>query len=81
MRHERDCVLLLRMKVVLQNKQTELFFAIGNRWVSDLNKALTFENSVDAEQCCRGKNFRDVQILIKTGIGENIILPCCSERR
>jgi len=64
------------MKVVLQNKQTKEFFAKGNLWVSDINQAIFFENSVDAEQYCRAENLSDVHILIKTDTGNSVVLPC-----
>jgi len=67
------------MKVVLQNKKSKCFLGEGKQWVPDINQAIHFPHSLEAEDHCRKVCLSDVQILIKTDSGNDILLPCCDK--
>lgn len=73
------CIFCLPMKVVLQNKHTECFVGKENKWVSDVDEAIFSTDSIAAQTRCRQIKLQDIQIVIRTEIGHNIVLSCCKE--
>jgi len=53
------------MKVLIQNPLTLSYLQDSGRWTSDINAAMTFENSQSAFRFCVENDLYDVQVALK----------------
>jgi hypothetical protein len=62
--------------IALQNKKTRCFATKEGKWVAGLDEAITFKNTVEAEQYCKQLNLKETWILMKSNQGTDVTLPC-----
>ena len=53
------------MKVVLQQRATELYFEGEGRWVKDAGQAFNFRNSLEAIDYCVERQISGVEIVLR----------------
>ena len=53
------------MKVVLQERATELYFQGEGRWVKDASQAFNFGNSLEAIDYCVARQISGVEIVLR----------------
>jgi hypothetical protein len=63
------------VKIVLQNILTRLFYAEGNRWVTYIDQAMTFNHVMDANRFGWENRLKDTEIVMQRGISETRF-PC-----
>ena len=59
--------LSMRVKIVLRDKQSGLYYRDDARWASNGYEALTFNNILEAEQFCRTHRLEGMQLIQQIG--------------
>jgi len=57
----------MRVKIVLRDRSTGLYYRGERDWVRNGFDALTFSNIIDAEAFCRARGFKDLQLIQQEG--------------
>jgi hypothetical protein len=65
------------VKTVLENRETKCFFAKENIWVEDIEKAMCFNNSIEAEEVCKKEKLSKINILVTAPSGNSLRFRCC----
>ena len=62
-----DAFLSMRVKIVLREKQSGLYYQGDGQWASNGYEALTFNNILEAEQFCRARRLEGLQLIQQSG--------------
>lgn len=57
----------MRVKIVLRDKQSGLYYRNHLHWARNAYDALTFNNILEAEEFCRTENLTGLQVIQQTG--------------
>jgi hypothetical protein len=57
----------MRVKIVLRDKQSGLYYRGQLHWARNAYDALTFNNILEAEEFCRSQNLTGFQVIQQTG--------------
>ena len=57
----------MRVKIVLRDKQSGLYYRGGAEWAKNGYDALTFNNILEAEEFCRTHGLDEVQLIQQAG--------------
>lgn len=57
----------MRVKIVLRDKQSGLYYRGQLHWARNAYEALTFNNILEAEEFCRSQNLTGLQVIQQTG--------------
>ena len=57
----------MRVKIVLRDRSTGLYYKSEHNWVRNGYDAMTFSNIIDAEAYCRAQGLRDLQFIQQQG--------------
>lgn len=57
----------MRVKIVLRDRSTGLYYRGDRHWVRNGYDALTFSNVLDAEAFCRARGLKDLQLIQQQG--------------
>ena len=57
----------MRVKIVLRDKQSGLYYRDDMQWAKNAYDALTFNNILEAEEYCRLENLTGLQVIQQTG--------------
>jgi hypothetical protein len=69
---------LKRMKILVQDRQTNAFLTRDKRWVRQLDYACTFSTSLEALRFCHDTKLTNMDVLVcYPGTKTNLRLPLC----
>ena len=57
----------MRVKIVLRDKQSGMYYRCEEHWAKNAYDALTFNNILEAEEFCRSRNLTQLQVIQQTG--------------
>ena len=57
----------MRVKIVLRDKQSGLYYRSEAHWAKNAYDALTFNNILEAEEFCRSENLTGLQMIQQVG--------------
>jgi len=57
----------MRVKIVLRDKQSGLYYRGQAHWAKNAYDALTFSNILEAEEFCRSQNLTGLQVIQQSG--------------
>jgi hypothetical protein len=57
----------MRVRIVLRDRATGLYYRGAHQWVRNGYDALTFANIIDAEAFCRAEGLADLQCIQQSG--------------
>ena len=58
----------MRVRIVLRDKKTGMYFRDQHHWANNAYDAITFQNILEAEEFCRSHALSDVQVIQQSGL-------------